>query len=626
MKDSARTKQDDSTNPVERPTWRFTGRRGTPVHLRDQAPQTLPPEIRKAVTQLARERAGESAPAPDAKPVRAVSNLKLERQDGQAPPVAGAPMPVERRNRRETSEPVVATSHIPAATAPIAEATWDAVSEPAVVAIELPPIEAPVETAAEGPVELPATVDLPAAVEAPVDVPAVADVPDITPTAEAVARAIADATPAVEVEDAVVADADAVATPSADATPAEPAHVAAATPGDAKSAKRSKLTAAERKKLAKARAKAKAKAERAAKKDADGVAAADRARRLFARGRDVDAAAAATVEPTMGDATVEVPTAEAPATPAPAVQQPALEAPGLDSPFTDSPSTDSPVADSQLEFPAPDSLSVDSPLPPDVADLPDVVPSLDSIDDAAPSSFPALEPAAWGEVDADAGATTDASSEAAPTPELELTVPTSIADVDLGAGVAVDSATEADLAPELFEPALATETASQAAWELGRLPFLLQDPTPTAHETDIEQEVAVWDVAPSAIARPVRTDETFEPAAATFQPSIEPIDEPMPLRSSLQPIDWLPVGAAPTPAPIEPMDMPRRTAPDAIQRLGAPLEVPREDHSLVRAGAREGMTANSRTAEARRRISRRRAELDDLVESLAGLGSGRRDA
>ena len=126
---------------------------------------------------------------------------------------------------------------------------------------------------------------------------------------------------------------------------------------------------------------------------------------------------------------------------------------------------------------------------------------------------------------------------------------------------------------------------------------------------------------PTVEPTPVAFEPTFEP---TFEPRVE-APEPAPVRTSLQPIDWLPVGPQPTPAPIEPIDMPRRTAPDAIQRLGAPLEVPR-DRSLARAGAREGMTANARTAEARRRISRRRAELDDLVESLAGLGSGRRDA
>ncbi len=255
-----------------------------------------------------------------------------------------------------------------------------------------------------------------------------------------------------------------------------------------------------------------------------------------------------------------------------------------------------------------------------MSDLPDVIPSLDSIDDALPPSLPALEPAAWGEVETVASTSPDQHATS------DLAVPESIADIDLGASSAVDVQPESHDVLEVLEPALATESAAQAAWELGRLPFLLHEPAPATTESDLEQRTAIWDVAPADIATPIRTDETFEPPAATVLPSIEPVDEPAPLRSSLQPIDWLPVGAQPTPAPIEPIDLPRRTAPDAIQRLGAPLEVPSRDEYLARAGAREGMTANARTAEARRRISRRRAELDDLVDSLAGLGSGRRDA
>ncbi len=488
MKDSAGTKQDESTSPVARPTWRFSGRRGTPVHLREQAPQTLPPEIRKAVTQLARERAGESAPAADAKPVRATSDLKLGRQERQAPPVAAAPLPVERRNR-DAAEPAVQTSHIPAATAPIAEPTLETLApEPA------------------APVAEPADVVAAEASATPADAAAVTD----TPVA-------------------------------GDATP---------------SAKPSKLTAAERKRIAKAKAKAKAKAQRSAKKDSDGAAAAERARRLFARGRDVDANAAAVIEP----AVEPVPIAETP--------------------------------------------NLDAPLPPDVSDLPDVIPSIDAIDETEPASFPTLEPAA----------STDASTaaEAPPERDAELAVPTSIADVDLGAGATLEPATvDADVESPAMEPALATETAAQAAWELGRLPFLLQDPAAASPDpVEPARPAAIWDTA------------------ASDEPKVEPIEAlapAAPQRTKLQPIDWLPVGTRPTPAPIE-LDMPRRTAPDSIQRLGAPLEVPRDTHSLARAGARDGMTADARATEARRRISRRRAELDDLVASLAGLGSGRRDA
>lgn len=593
MKDSARTKQDESNGPVERPTWRFTGRRGTPVHLRDQAPQTLPPEIRKAVTQLARERAGESAPAADAKPVRAVSDLKLGRSDGQAPPVAGASLPVERRNRSERSEPSVPTSHIPAATAPIAEPVFEPIVAPAVE-----PLAEPVA----------------AAVEASV----VESVPE-EPVAEPMAEPVASATPEPVAETTPEPVAEIGSEPAAAADTAEVAEeskpVEASKP--TASAKRAKLSAADRKKLAKSRAKAKAKAERAAKKDSDGDAAAEKARRLFARGRDIPAEAAATVEPVV-EPVVE-PTMEPANEPA---NEPAIETPQVASAAPveapDEPASPLPAAET-----APEAETADSPAPPIVSDLPDVIPSLDAIDIQEPLTFPTLEPAAaWG----------DTASTEAPTPTEEpattdLAVPASIADVDLGAVVATDAAAEESAAAfEVLEPALAMESASQAAWELGRLPFLVHDPTPEWLEPASARQDIVWDVEPAAIARPARTDETAEPAAVTVPPSIDPVDawvEAAPQPATLRQIDWLPVGVEPAPAPIE-IDLPRRAAPDAIQRLDAPLEVPRPDHALARAGAREGMTANARTAEARRRIARRRAELDEVVESLVGLGSGRR--
>lgn len=465
MKDSARTQQDESTSPVARPTWRFSGRRGTPVHQREQAPQTLPPEIRKAVTQLARERAGESAPAADARPVRTSSELKLGRQDHRTPPVAAAPMPVERRNR-DVAEPAVPTSHIPAATAPTEEPTLETVALEPSTAVDMP--------------------DAPAS-------PAVATVATDAPVA-------------------------------ADATKREES---------------SKLTTAERKKVAKAKAKARAKAQRSAKKEPEGEAAADRSRRLFARGRDVAADAAAVVEPAVQ------PTVEPTAAPAPAAKAPAIDAPP----------------------------------PPDVGDLPDVIPSIDAIDETEPASFPSIEPGVTGE--------------------------------------AVD-------AEMTMEPALAIETAAQAAWELGRLPFLLRDPGPPTPEPVEARPTAIRDTTPAVIDAAPSVDVAAPSLERTLDSS-EPTQQ-RPQRASLQPIDWLPVGTRPTPAPIEPVDMPRRAAPDAIQRLGAPLELPRDDRARARASTREGMTAIARTTEARRRISRRRAELDELVTSLAGLGSGRRDS
>ncbi len=87
--------KDTTSASIERPTWRFSGRRGTPVHMRDQPSEALPREIRKAIVELTKERSEGRA----------------------APPVAAAPPPVERRaGRFSETAAAVGTPHVPAAT------------------------------------------------------------------------------------------------------------------------------------------------------------------------------------------------------------------------------------------------------------------------------------------------------------------------------------------------------------------------------------------------------------------------------------------------------------------------------------------------------------------------------
>jgi hypothetical protein len=125
MTDSERTQPETPDAPVERPSWRFSGRRGTPVHMRERTPATLPPEIKQMVAQMAREHAGEqqAEASAQAKPAparrAATSTLRLPHDEArQSPPVAAAPMPVERRTRTEASDAVVSTTPAEAVPAP----------------------------------------------------------------------------------------------------------------------------------------------------------------------------------------------------------------------------------------------------------------------------------------------------------------------------------------------------------------------------------------------------------------------------------------------------------------------------------------------------------------------------
>jgi hypothetical protein len=145
MTDSASTPSTDPEPSAPRPAWRFSGRRGTPVHLREKAATALPKDIVETVTQLARERSGEratpataprttlgttptpapqaasdavtpepapepapeAAPAPAEIPIEAVHAPVAETAPPtrSAPPVAAAPMPVERRTATRAAEP-----------------------------------------------------------------------------------------------------------------------------------------------------------------------------------------------------------------------------------------------------------------------------------------------------------------------------------------------------------------------------------------------------------------------------------------------------------------------------------------------------------------------------------------
>jgi hypothetical protein len=120
MTDSTTTQQQGPDSPIERPSWRFSGRRGTPVHLREQTPATLPREIRQVITQMSRERtsAGSTATQPTSSSARPDVSFTAPDRTGSAqnPPVAAAPMPIERRDRSRpkpdavTSSPIITSS------------------------------------------------------------------------------------------------------------------------------------------------------------------------------------------------------------------------------------------------------------------------------------------------------------------------------------------------------------------------------------------------------------------------------------------------------------------------------------------------------------------------------------
>lgn len=101
MSDSHNMPKPHRDVPVDRPSWRFSGRRGTPVHLREKTDGPLPREIREALVEITRERSQSSS--------KASSELKLPTS-----PVSAAPVPVERRSPRTPAPDAVSTYSIAA--------------------------------------------------------------------------------------------------------------------------------------------------------------------------------------------------------------------------------------------------------------------------------------------------------------------------------------------------------------------------------------------------------------------------------------------------------------------------------------------------------------------------------
>jgi hypothetical protein len=158
--------------PIQRPLWRFSGRRGTPVHLREETPATLPKEIRQAIVQMAKERLVPQAAAPEQ-----ATGTGQDVQPGQAPPVAAAALPVERRGERDSAPDAVTTSPI---LPPSAATEPEATQAPA-------PVETPPAKPKSGPRPILAGDREVARTEAVSIEPAPPNVPAVDPVAPAAA-------------------------------------------------------------------------------------------------------------------------------------------------------------------------------------------------------------------------------------------------------------------------------------------------------------------------------------------------------------------------------------------------------------------------------------------------------
>lgn len=145
-------------------------------------------------------------------------------------------------------------------------------------------------------------------------------------------------------------------------------------------------------------------------------------------------------------------------------------------------------------------------------------------------------------------------------------------------------------------PSTGIEAGRQAAWELGRLPILLEPQIEPPVEQSIEPIIEL----------------PREPEASSSTP------EP----TTLQPINWRHVGRNPAPAPIPLESDDARPTPPSIEQLSQPLL-----SSGARAGARASNMSTDdrapavRAAQARHQVSRRRRDLDALVDKLAGIGA-----
>jgi hypothetical protein len=515
MKDSAPNPPEAPATPIERPTWRFSGRRGTPVHMRERTPATLPPEIRQAVVKLAREQAGESASTAPKQSARAASStLNLGGSaERSAPPVAGAPMPVERRTRSSEPEQPVTTTPLEAVPAP-----------------------EPMDSAT------------PPLVEAVADTPAT------------------DATPATE-PDATTSE-PALETTDEATTTSEPAR---ATPAAKAGAAKPKLSEAERRKRAKAKAKARAKAAKGGEKP--GAEDKSLKRRLFAKGRELDTTRdAVTIEPTPPSPPLEVVAEQAP--------EPQIE-------LAAATTTPEPVAETKTPEPVAETKTPEphvEPEPAPAAAEPVAVaePEVQEAEsepepERTPEPTPVAEAPASEPVSSESRESLEPAADLADEPQVAA-----IEDVDLGTTSTPVAPAASQDAPE---PRLGTETAGQAAWELGRLPILID-----------------------------RASKSRTPAPA---PEPELVIPPATRIERMPAMEWKPMASTPKPKPVDETPEPREL-PDEIAQLDAAWFASHVTRA-TRAGARGDDTGPSDPSDARQRIARRRRDLDELVASLDEL-------
>ncbi|MEO6867288.1 MAG: hypothetical protein ABI200_04635 [Gaiellales bacterium] len=488
---------------AKRPAWRFSGRRGRPVHQRDQTDAAkLPADVRATVTQLAREQSGETARPTGTPSARATNGPLRTPGERSAPPVAGAPMPVERRGESQQHVSTTPPEAVPVAgpQVPIAEIAIAAAAASVVVT----------ETS----------------------VPPTA--PETPPTPE---------------------------------TPGTSATADAAAPERPKS-RRSKAKA-------KARAKARAKAVREVAEHGESGE-----RRLFSKGRVVDPSVepVAIEEPTLLPVELEMPQ---PATGAgEALAQPASE--HSDEPESvDQPAIIEVTAEAETEAEA-EITQDDEPSEPTFDDR--VTAALD-IDVPLPEDILVPE-GVWTMPEP---ATPVVKQSAMPTP------------VDTPEQATATPADQRALPPE--PPAAGAASASQAAWELGRLPILLRPKIDEPQAADDETSV-IWSAAATATADPEAS--ASEHGAISWKPRAKPI--------------------------AEPIELPHRSTPPEITALDA-LLAPRRRRELAAAPAasstrRENTsvpdTTHERATLTRKRIAERRAQLDAMVSELDELSRSSR--
>ena len=137
--DDRRTPRSSSADPTSpRAGWHFSGRRGTPVHLREAAPATLPPEIRETVDAMIRERlASQPAAAASAASTEGTASAESAGPATAKRSRARATRPKARSKRRPTATPV-AGKPTPSSNATTVPATPQSSSQVPVSAIPVP--------------------------------------------------------------------------------------------------------------------------------------------------------------------------------------------------------------------------------------------------------------------------------------------------------------------------------------------------------------------------------------------------------------------------------------------------------------------------------------------------------